>query len=61
VEIKITKEIEKNYDIHITFYIDDRKQSEFYIGIGRDKEFMQDAIINMIEKTVKALLSDNES
>jgi len=57
MEIKIIKDIEKNNDIHITFYIDNRKNSEFYIGIGKDRSIILDAIINMLEKTIKAILS----
>ncbi len=58
MEIKITKTIEKNNDVHITFYVDDRKQSDFYIGIGRDREIILEAIVDMLKKTVKALLED---
>lgn len=61
MEIKITKTIKKNNDIHIAFYVDDRKNSEFYIGMGEDRNIILNAIIDMLEKTIKALLTDKES
>jgi|MudIll2142460700_1097286.scaffolds.fasta_scaffold05468_2 hypothetical protein len=56
MEIKIIKEITNNKDIHITFYVDNDEQSEFYIGPGVDRNIILNAIVDMLQKTIEALL-----
>jgi len=55
MEIKITKEIKKNNDIHLTLYVDGKETNTFFIGEELEKG-MVNTIINMYGEQVKAIL-----
>lgn len=55
MEIKITKEIKKNNDIHLTLYVDGKENNTSFIGEELEKG-MVNTIINMYGEQVKAIL-----